>query len=102
VGCWVKERLAYGSDAVLTDARIRESFMIAVILLGGGGVDAGQLGADEGALGLLVLAPVFPVGLRDGVWLDLIRIILLGLVLGNGEACDGKDAEGEDGAHIVV
>lgn len=90
-----------GGDAVVADAGIGKCFPIALILACGGGVDAGQLSADEGALSLLVVTPGLPSEIRDGVGIDGVRVVLLGLVLGDGKACDGEDAEGEYRVHIV-
>lgn len=99
--CHVEERQAYGGDAVFTDAGISKCFPITLILACRGGVDAGQLSADEGALSLLVVTPGLPSEIRDGVGIDGVRVVLLGLVLGDGKACDGEYAEGEYRVHIV-
>jgi hypothetical protein len=47
-----------GSDTVVTDAGVGQSIRVAVVLLGGHGVYAGLLEADERALCPVLVAPV--------------------------------------------
>jgi hypothetical protein len=47
-----------GDNAVLADAGVCELVRVARVLVGGHGGDAGLLETDEGALGLVLLAPV--------------------------------------------
>jgi len=91
-----------GRDTVLTDARVGQSVGVAVVLLGGHGVDAGLLEADERALGPVLVTPVIPSRLLNRVGVDGVWVVQLGGVLSSDQASEGGDAEGEDGTHVDV
>ena len=57
-----------GRDTVLADAGVGKSVGVAVVLLGGHGVDAGLLEADERALGPVLVTPVIWKMLDDASW----------------------------------
>lgn len=103
-----------GDDAALADAVVCELLRIARVLVGSHGGDAGLLEADEGALGLVLLAPEVWSMLetrrlegqdcgrtsgrrRNGVWVDAVGVVEAGL--GSDDAGRGSNAEGEDGTH---
>jgi len=91
-----------GRDTVLTDARVGQSVGVAVVLLGGHGVDARLLEADERALGPVLVTPVIPSRLLNRVGVDGVWVVQLGGVLSSDQASEGGDAEGEDGTHVDV
>jgi len=91
-----------GRDTVLTDAGVGKSVGVAVVLLGGHGVDAGLLEADERALSPVLVTPVIPSRLLNRVGVDGVWVVQLGGVLSSDQASEGGDAEGEDGTHVDV
>jgi len=88
-----------GGHAVLADAAVGQGIGVAFVVLSGHGGDARLLEADERALGLVLVTPVIPVGLGDGVWVDGVGVVELGGALSSAEASKGGNAEGDDGTH---
>jgi hypothetical protein len=105
-----------GDNAVLADAGVCELIRIALVLLGGHGGHAGLLKADEGALRLVLLAPVrcrrlemclvksranvhTSVRRRHALRINSVGVVVLGLLLGSDKAGGSSNAEGEDGTH---
>ena len=70
----IARRCTYRRYAVLADAGVGEEIGVAVIGEGGHGGYVRLLEADERTLGLLVLAPLVPVGLSDSLRVDVIRV----------------------------
>lgn len=89
----------YRRHAVLADAGVGESIDIAAVLDRGGGVDAGELGANVGTLSTLVVTPGLPVGLGDRIGVNGVWVVVLGLGLAGSEAGESGKAEGNDGKH---
>lgn len=105
-----------GRDTVVTDTGVGQSVGIAVVLLGGHGVDTGLLEADERALCPVLVAPVIwtmldeakliqmtlhtPGRLVDGVGVNGVWVAHLGSVLSSDQASEGGNTEGEDGTHV--
>jgi len=81
-----------GGLAVCADAAVGEGIRVTCVGFCGGGV-SGVLQADQRALGLLVVTPELPEGQRDGVGVDGV------LLLGEGGADEGEDAECQYGTH---
>jgi hypothetical protein len=84
-----------GDNAVLADTRVCELIRVARVLVGGHRGHAGLLETDEGALGLVLLAPVVSVRRGNGIWVDAVGVVEAGL--GSDQAGRSSNAEGEGG-----
>lgn len=97
----VRESLRVLSDvglhAILAHAAVGQGVGVARVVLGGHGVYAGDLEADERALSLILLAPVVSLGLGHRIGIDRVRVVELCAALGGGEASKGGSAEDESG-----
>lgn len=89
----------YRAHAVLAHTPVHQGVGIALVLQSGLAGHAGQLGADVGALGAVLLAPVRAHRLGHAVGVDAVRVVELGLVLSGGEAGSRNEAESDGGAH---
>lgn len=85
-----------GRGTVVADAAVGQVVRVAVIFLGGHGVDTGLLEADERAGGNVLGAPVISGGGWDGIGVDGVGVVLLDSRLSSSEASEGGNAEGED------